>query len=209
MFSQSPFADFYDHVFALAAPHQQESFLRQLFTLDASLCASFEAYINPPLRDLTAEQDTLDAAANRMRERIKRYRWDILYEMDPTADDYITELMDLIDKDIIGIYVQKIEVSCGTGDLLSALSCLRIVEQGTNLNWEHIEEPAGYYGPEVRQHIGYQFDFFTSSFLNNIFSKKLINNAITWAKAFQSAPSGYFDYSAHWGEIIEIFKGRV
>jgi len=32
---------------------------------------------------------------------------------------------------------------------------------------------------------------------NIIFSKNLINNAITWAKAFQSEPNGYVGYSEH------------
>lgn len=209
MFSQSPFDDFYDRVFALAAPHQQASFLRQLFTLDASLCTSFEAYINPPLWDVTAERETLNAAAIRMQEGIKRYHWDILFEVDPTAEDYISELMDLLDKEFIGTYLRKIQVSCSTGDLLTALSCLRIIEQGTNLDWETIEEPAGFYGPEVKEHIEYQFDFFISCFLHNIFSKSLINNAITWAKTFQSEPIGYFDYSGDWEEIIKICKDRI
>ena len=84
--SQSPLASFYDDVFASATPAQQESFLRQLFSRDASLCASFRAYINPPLRGVEVEQKTLDAEVAKMQESIKRYRWDILFDMDPTAD---------------------------------------------------------------------------------------------------------------------------
>lgn len=207
--SNSLFANFYDEVFALATPAQQESFLRQLFTQDGSLCASFWAYINPPLRDVEVGQNDVDAEVAKIQEKIKRYRWDILFEIDPTADDYSIELTDLIDKDIIGAFVQKMEAFCSTGDLLSALNCLRIIEEGSNLNWEEIEEPAGYYGEEVKEHIGYQFDYFASCFRDHIFSVELINQAIAQAKAYQSESGGYFDYSEDWGEILETFKDRL
>ncbi|MCB0612504.1 MAG: hypothetical protein H6573_32615 [Lewinellaceae bacterium] len=207
--SQSPFANFYDDIFASATPAQQESFLRQLFTRDGSLCASFWAYINPPFRDVEVEQKTVDAEVAKMQESIKRYRWDILFDMDPTADDYSTELTELIDKDIIGDFQLQIEASCSTGDLLAALHSLRIIEQGTNLNWEEIEEPAGYYGAEVKDHIGYQFDFFTGCFLDHIFSADLIKNAIVQAEAYQSESAGYFDYSEDWEGVLKIFKDRL
>ena len=191
--SQSPFANFYDDIFASATPAQQESFLRQLFIRDGSLCASFWAYINPPFRDVEVEQKTVDAEVAKMQESIKRYRWDILFDMDPTADDYSSELTELIDKDIIGDFQLQMDASCSTGDLLSALNCLRIIEQGTNLNWEEIDEPAGYYGDEVKEHIGYQFSFFIDCFLDHIFSEDMIKNAIAQAEAFPyvtSAKSG-------------------
>ena len=207
--SQSPFANFYDDIFASATPAQQESFLRQLFIRDGSLCASFWAYINPPFRDVEVEQKTVDAEVAKMQESIKRYRWDILFDMDPTADDYSTELTELIDKDIIGDFQLQIEASCSTGDLLSALNCLRIIEQGANLNWEEIEEPAGYYAAEVKEHICYQFDFFTDCFLYHVFSEELIKNAIVQMEAFQSESSGYFDYSEYWEEVLKVFKGRL
>lgn len=207
--SNSPFANFYDEVFASATQAQQESFLRQLFTQDASLCASFWAYINPPLRGVEVEQKAVDAEVAKMQESIKRYRWDILFDMDPTADDYSSELTELIDKDIIGDFQLQMDASCSTGDLLSALNCLRIIEQGTNLNWEEIDEPAGYYGDEVKEHIGYQFSFFIDCFLDHIFSEDMIKNAIAQAEAFRSESRGYFDYSDNWEEILEIFKDRL
>ena len=207
--SNSPFANFYDEVFASATQAQQESFLRQLFTQDASLCASFWAYINPPLRGVEVEQKAADAEVAKMQESIKRYRWDILFDMDPTADDYSSELTELIDKDIIGDFQLQMDASCSTGDLLSALNCLRIIEQGTNLNWEEIDEPAGYYGDEVKEHIGYQFSFFIDCFLDHIFSEDMIKNAIAQAEAFRSESRGYFDYSDNWEEILEIFKDRL
>ena len=155
------------------------------------------------------EQKTVDAEVAKMQESIKRYRWDILFDMDPTADDYSSELTELIDKDIIGDFQLQMDASCSTGDLLSALNCLRIIEQGTNLNWEEIDEPAGYYGDEVKEHIGYQFSFFIDCFLDHIFSEDMIKNAIAQAEAFRSESRGYFDYSDNWEEILEIFKDRL
>jgi hypothetical protein len=207
--SQSPFAKFYDQVFAIAGQEQQESFLRQLFTLDAALCASFEAYIYPPLRDLETEQAIIISAVAQIREKIKRYKWNILFDMDPTAEDYSTELTELIDKDIIGDYLLKMEAYCRTGDLLSAVSCLRIIEQGTNLNWEDVEEPAGYYGDEVRTHIGFQFDFFADCFLGSIFSPELIKEAIAHAEIYHSDSGGYFDHSKCWEDVLDTCKARL
>lgn len=205
----SPFGNFYDEVFTSATPAQQESYLRQLFTLNASLCASFWAFINPPSGDMEVGQKTVDMEVAQMQEKIKRYPWDILFETDPTADDYSVELTDLIHKDVIGSFLLKMEAACSTGDLLSALVCMRIIEKGTNLNWEELEEPACFYDDEVKEHIGYQFDFFISSFLDHIFSEDLINQAIVQAKAYQSDSGGYFDYSEHWGEILKTFKDRL
>lgn len=154
-------------------------------------------------------QKTVDMEVAQMQEKIKRYPWDILFETDPTADDYSVELTDLIHKDVIGSFLLKMEAACSTGDLLSALVCMRIIEKGTNLNWEELEEPACFYDDEVKEHIGYQFDFFISSFLDHIFSEDLINQAIVQAKAYQSDSGGYFDYSEHWGEILKTFKDRL
>ncbi|MBK8489946.1 MAG: hypothetical protein IPL49_03330 [Saprospirales bacterium] len=152
---------------------------------------------------------TIGAEVAKMQERIKRYRWEILFDADPTAEDYITELTELIDKDIIGTWLLKMAAFCSTGDLLSAIRCLRIIEQGTNLNWEEIEEPAGFYGDEVKDHIGYQFDFFMNCFIDHIFSADLINHAIDQANAFRSKPGAWFDYAENWGGILEQFKDRV
>ena len=207
--SHSPFANFYDEIFALATPAQQESFLRQLFTQDASLCASFWAYINPPLRDVEVGQEAVDAEVAQMQKKIKRYPWDILFEIDPTADEYITELTDLIDRDIIGSFQLNMEAACRTGNLLSGLSYLRIIEKGTNLDWEKVEEPTSHHVREVKEHIGYQFDFFASCFRDHIFSVELISQAIAQAKIYQSESGGYFDYSEDWGEILETFKDKL
>jgi hypothetical protein len=206
--SQSPYADFFDLVFTSAAPDLQDAFLRQLFANDAFLCASFWAYINPQLRDISLESVAINAAASQIQRIIKEYRWSVLFDTDPLAEDYSEELNELIAKNIISANLNSIENSCKTGDLLAALINLRVIEQGINLDWEKIEEPAGYYGPEVKMHTGWHFNFFINCFLDNIFSEKLIENAITWAQIWQSLPGEYFDFSKEWGSIVEILITR-
>ncbi|GJM36572.1 MAG: hypothetical protein DHS20C18_55730 [Saprospiraceae bacterium] len=207
--STSPFANFYDEVFVAATPEQQETFLRQLFTRNGSLCASFGAYINPPFTDFEEQQKHINSAVQQMREKIKRYHWDTLFDMNPLAEDYITELTDVINQEMIGAFSLKMIAFCATGDLLSALSFLRIIEQGTNLNWEELEEPASHHVDEVKEHIAYQFHFFLSSFQDYIFSVDLIKEAIAQMTSFTFPSGDYFDYSADWQDVLDEFKHQL
>jgi hypothetical protein len=202
----SPTAHFYDTVFARAEKDQQESFLRQLFERDASLCASFWAFINPLPQSSIVEVEALSAEIAKMQEKTLHYPWDILFEMDPVADEYSSELTDLIDREIIGPYQLKMEVACRTGDLCSALSYLRIIEKGTNVDWENAEEPGSHHIAEVKEHICYQFDFLRNCFLDYIFSVDAVSQAIIQAKTYQADANGFFDYSANWGEVSEILE---
>ena len=160
MASHSPTADFYDTVFARAEKDQQELFLRQLFERDASLCASFWAFINPLSQSSIVKEDVLAAEIARMQKKTLYYPWDILFHKDPVADEYSSALTDLIDREIIGSFQLKMEAACSTGDLCSALSYLRIIEKGTNIDWENAEEPGSHHVAEVKAHISCQFDFF-------------------------------------------------
>jgi hypothetical protein len=66
MASHSPTAQFYDTIFAQAEKGQQEAFLRQLFERDASLCASFWAFINPLPQSSILKVEALAAKAKQL-----------------------------------------------------------------------------------------------------------------------------------------------
>lgn len=206
MASHSPTAHYYDTVFARAEKGQQESFLRQLFERDASLCASFWAFINPLPQTGIVKYEVLAAEIAKMQEKTLHYPWDILFEMNPVADEYILELTDLIDREIIGTYQLKMEVACRTGDLCSALSYLRIIEKGTNVNWKNVEEPGSHHVAEVKEHICYQFDFLIRCFLDYVFSIDMVSRAITQAKTYQADANGFFDYSANWERFCKYLR---
>lgn len=209
MASHSPTAHFYDMVFAQAEKNQQELFLRQLFERDASLCASFWAFINPLSQSSIVEDEVLTAEVAQMQKKTLYYPWDILFQIDPVADEYISELTDLIDREIIGPFQLKMGASCSTGDLCSALSYLRIIEKGTNVDWKNVKEPGSHHIAEVKEHLSCQFDSLIYCFNDHIFSADTISRAITQAKAYQADANGFFDYFADWGAILEILEDRL
>ncbi len=207
--SSSPFADFYELVFTKAPKELQEQYLRKLFTMDGVLCASFSAYIDPPVDNITLSIPKMEAEIEKLHLKIRKYRWQVLFEIDPIAEDYSRYLCDLIDRDMLHQSLLDLQAYCIIGDLLSALNALRIIEMGTNVDWEALEEPASYYASEVQDHIRSQFLSFTDCFLGSIFSKKLIDTARSQAEIYRAHPGNYLEYTAEWAEVIEIFEDRL
>lgn len=199
----SPFKYFYDEVFSIAPADQQAEFLKQLFTKDAALCASFQSFIQPPMKDVS-EADT-EATAASMREKITQYPWDCLFDFDPTADEYSEELLQVLARDITGKYELQLASFCKIGDLLSALQCLRIIESGTDLDWTAVEEPAAHHPDEIAFYVEAVFDDLESHFIDNIFSKQAIDEAQKKAMWYLSNPGKVYNYSERWRQLIEVF----
>ena len=147
--------------------------------------------------------------SNQLHDKLTKHNWETLFDLDPTADDYASYLIEIIEQKIIGDVQLKMEASSNTGNLLLALANLRVIELALDLDWSKVEEPAVYHKDDVYDHISYQFDDFITYFDDNIFSIPLIEKAIELAKSFKSKPGKYFNHSKSWDNIIYAMEDQL
>jgi hypothetical protein len=209
--SNAPFSYFYDTFFATAPQKNQAVFLRQLFTKDALLRESFLSFMDVSLAEgnVAVLLAKVDSEILAIQTKVKTYDWEVLYDMDPTADDYSDMVTDLLERDLIGEKHFPTHFSCETGDLLEALFNLRVFERSVDFNWDTLSEPASYYHEEVGQWVGFQFDAFHSSFADYVFSAKLIQLGIELVDGFGVGAGAYFDFSLEWIGIADMLLDRL
>ncbi len=205
---KSPFKDFYNKAFSKSHPKSQADFLRKLFTRDGGLCASYLNYIYwIPDEDKIAhlKKQTINRA-NFLRERTVGYNWKKLFEIEPKQESYEVKVIDCINSKLIDTFILRMEASCRIGELLNAISQLRIIESGLNIDWKKVGEPASRYRNEISHEISFLFDHFSTCFMSHIFCVEMIEEGVKMIKSFIEEPGEYFDKSENWQEIIEMME---
>jgi hypothetical protein len=212
MSANSPFAGFYNKVFATASPEQKEAFLQELFLKNAALCYSFQSFINPDLHSQAVMESIAMEIENQtanLQHKIKTYSWSVLWDVDGQPENYDEDLIRLLEEKFVGYTHFPIESLCSTGRLLEAVASLRIIELSLNIDWESVEEPAQYYGREVDCFISYQFDDLISSFIDHVFSKGQVRSAMELIADFKSKPGLFFDHSVEWQKVEDVFREYI
>ena len=212
--NQSPFASFYDDIFANTSQEEQEIFLRQLFTMDGNLCSRYYNYINffsidQPIKNVIGS--AMEEAVA-IRKKIIAYDWEDLWQTVPGApEDYIEDVWKILQKEFLSDVLLLIKSHFSCGDILMALKKMRILELSLDFDWEKdLTEPACYYQNEINYiEIESEFNFAHAYFDDSIFSVEILNIAQDLILNFINNPMTYFPHTKSWKELLEAIDDRM
>ena len=212
--NQSPFANFYDEIFATSSQKEQEIFLRQLFTLDGSLCSSYYHYLNfisvdQSIKDLIA---SAEEEALAIRKKILAYDWEDLFQTVPgTPEDYIEDVWKILREDFFNDILLWIKTHFSHGDILMAFKKMRVLELSLDFDWEKdLAEPACYYQDEINSYeVESEFNHAHAYSGDSIFSVEILEKARDLIINFMGNPMTYFPHTENWKELLEGIDDRL
>jgi len=214
MSNQSPFANFYDQVFATSSPDKQEDFLRQLFTIDARLCARYFNYIN--VTGIDHAIDHLVKLAKEESEKIKKaiiaYDWEDLYQTVPgSPDDYIEDVSKVLQEIFFKDILFNVEHNFRCGDLLTGLKNMRVIALSLDFDWEEkLVEPGSYYQSEIDAYDTIpEFNHLEFLFLDGIYSKQILSSAQDLLSYYITNPLTHFPHTDNWQALLELIEDRL
>lgn len=212
--NESPFARFYDQIFATSTQEEQTVFLRQLFTIDASLCNRYFNYINFTLVDHPIEDliESIEAEVLEIKKGIIAFNWENLFQTVPgTPDDYIEDVDNILHKVFFDEMILSMKANFSNGNLLIALKELRIIELSLDFDWENmLEEPACYYQDDVDSYgIISEFNYADAYMGDSIFSVEILEVAQNLISYFIANPMKYTPHTESWQVLLDDIDERL
>lgn len=212
MSTKSPFADFYDLVFKTASVSVQEAYLRELFTKDATLCSSFYNFIPSKLYNskiIEKINQEIKYKTKTLKQKTKTYKWSTLWQLPSNPESYADDLIKILEEKLVGYNLLIFQSMCSRGELLQALASLRIIELGLNIDWQKVEEPGLYYGPEVGEFIVNQFENLKDYFRDYVFSIAQIKAGLVLIERFKMEPGSFFNNNEEWEQVEDLFREEI